>query len=106
VEGGKRKDKTAKNSRNKKTKKKQKAGNKSHRGSPHNPHKIDAGKDNSWQVSMLDIRHGEAKLQQEKWLSQKQQHTMEVQLQQEKWRTENSSRISVNSSKISSTSLT
>jgi hypothetical protein len=37
---------------------------------------------------MLDVRRGEVGLQQEKWNSQKQQHTMEVQLQQEKWMTQ------------------
>jgi hypothetical protein len=69
-------------------KKNKKAENKSHRGSSQNHHEIDGGNDNSWQVLILDIRCGEVELQQEKWNSQKQQHTMEVQLQQEKWTTE------------------
>jgi hypothetical protein len=86
--GGKRKEKTAKTSRSNKAQKISRRAGKKSRGSPNNPHNIDAGEDDSWQVSMLDIRRGEAELQQEKWLSQKQQHTMEVQLQQEKWTTQ------------------
>jgi hypothetical protein len=63
------------------------ASNKSSRGSSAaNPHKID-GDDDSWQVSMLDINWGEVYLEQEKWDSQKRQHTLEIQLQQEKWKT-------------------
>jgi hypothetical protein len=86
---GERKEKAAKNLKNKKAKKTyKKAGNKSHRGSSQNPHEIDGGNDDSWQVLMLDIRRGEVKLQQDKLNSQKQQHTMEVQLQQDKWMTE------------------
>jgi hypothetical protein len=52
-----------------------------------NPHNID-GNDNSWQVLMLNIRCGEVELQQEKWNSQKQQHTIKVQLQKEKLTTQ------------------
>jgi hypothetical protein len=48
-----------------------------------NPHKSD-GDDGSWQVSMLDIKCGKVELDQEKWDSQKQQHTLEIQIQQEK----------------------
>jgi hypothetical protein len=46
-----------------------------------NPHQID-GNDDGWQVLMhaWHFRCGEVELQQEKWHSQKQQHTMEVQL--------------------------
>jgi hypothetical protein len=40
----------------------------------------DDGDDDSWQVSMLDIKHGEVKLKQEK--CRKQQQTLEIQLQQ------------------------
>jgi hypothetical protein len=51
------------------------------------PPQIDVD-DDSCQVSMLDIRHGEVDLQQEKWSSQKEQKSMELQLQQEKWKSE------------------
>jgi hypothetical protein len=89
VGGKKRKEKTAakdSNSKKKKARKtNKKAGYKSSPGSYVNPHEIDGGDDDSWQVSMLDIRRGEVELQKEKWNSQKEQHTMDVQLQQEKW---------------------
>jgi hypothetical protein len=52
-----------------------------------NPHKIDVDND-SWQVSMLDIRRGELGFQQDKWSSQKEHKLMELQLQQEKWKAE------------------
>jgi hypothetical protein len=53
--------------------------------------------DDSWQVSMLDIKCGEVDLEQEKWSSQKEleqakwssqkeQQAMELQLQREKWK--------------------
>jgi hypothetical protein len=58
------------------------------KGSRASPHEIDDGDDNSWQVSMLDIRHGEVDLEVEEWSSQKEQKSMELQLQQEKWRSE------------------
>jgi hypothetical protein len=58
------------------------------KGSRASPHKIDDVNDNSWQVLMLDIRHGEVHLQVEKWSLQKEQKSMELQLQQEKWRSE------------------
>jgi hypothetical protein len=57
------------------------------KGSLASPHDIDVN-DNSWQVSMLDIRRGEVNLQVEKWLPQKEQKLMELQLQQEKWKSE------------------
>ena len=77
------KSKTAKS----KKAKKKRTSNKSSRGSSAvNSHEID-GDDDSWQVSMLDLKRGEVDLEQEKWNSQKQQHTLEIQLQQEKWKT-------------------
>jgi hypothetical protein len=84
----KRKASSNKKSKTAKSKKaKKRTSNKSSRGSSAvNPHEID-GDDDSWQVSMLDLKRGEVDLEQEKWNSQKRQHTLEIQLQQEKWKT-------------------
>jgi hypothetical protein len=57
-----------------------------------NPHKIN-GDDDSWQVSLLDIKRGRVELEQEKVDSQKQQHTLEIRLQQEKWKMQKQQQI-------------
>jgi hypothetical protein len=77
----------SKSKKAKRTKTRMGDSNKSSRGSSAvNPHEID-GDDDSWQVSMLSIKRGEVNLEQEKWDSQKRQHTLEIELQQEKWKT-------------------
>jgi hypothetical protein len=87
--GEKRKSKNNKKAANKKAKNnKPKPKPQTIKGSRTSPHEIDDVDDNSWQVSMLDIRRGEVDLQVEKWSSQKEQKSMELQLQQEKWRSE------------------
>ena len=86
LSGEKRKSKNRKAVKQKAKKKKPKP--RTIKGSHASPHEIDDVDDNSWQVSMLDIRRGEADLQVEKWSSQKEQKTMELELQQEKWRSE------------------
>jgi hypothetical protein len=79
--------KAGNNNKNKNKKKTAKKNKKNARGSSRgNPHEIDGDDDSSWQTSMLDIKRGKVKLEQEKWDSQKQQHTLEIQLQQEKWK--------------------
>jgi hypothetical protein len=82
VSAEKRKNKA----RNKKAKAPTRKNNK-RKGTAMSPHAIDVD-DDSWQVSMLDIRRGEVDLQHEKWSSQKQQQSMELELQQEKWKSE------------------
>ncbi len=88
--GEKRKSKNNKKAANKKKAKnnKPKPKPRSTKGSRTSPHEIDDVDDNSWQVSMLDIRHGKVDLEVEEWSSQKEQKSMELQLQQEKWRSE------------------
>jgi hypothetical protein len=72
----KRKDeRISKNRRIAKNRKAKKAtktrNNKSNRGSAVNPDKMD-GKDDSWQVLMLELKHCQLNLEQEKWDDQKQ----------------------------------
>jgi hypothetical protein len=80
------KQKNKARNKNKKARKAPRKKNK-RKGMARSPHAIDVD-DDSWQVSMLDIRRGEVDLQHEKWSSQKQQQSMELQLQQEKWKSE------------------
>jgi hypothetical protein len=48
-----------------------------------NPHEIDGEDDSCWQVSMLELKPSQVKLEQEKWDDQKQHQPIRIELENE-----------------------